>query len=50
MLANVEGSARLVAQGKVPAVRSPICLEAVQRVDALFDIEREINGHTAKAR
>ena len=33
------------AQGKSPAVLSPICLEAVQRIDALFDIEREINGH-----
>ncbi len=29
---------------------SPICLEAVQRIDALFDIERDINGHDAEVR
>ena len=29
---------------------SPICLEAVQRIDALFDIERDINGHDAELR
>ncbi len=29
---------------------SPICLETVQRIDALFDIDRDINGHTAEAR
>jgi transposase len=31
-------------------VLSPICLEAVQRIDALFDIERDINGHDAEER
>ena len=46
VLADVMGSARRAAQGKSPAVLSPICLEAVQRIDALFDIERDINGHT----
>ena len=50
VLADVAGSARRAAQGKAPAVLSPICLEAVQRIDALFDIERDINGHTAEAR
>lgn len=50
MLANVAGSARRAAQGKFPSVLSPICLEAVQRIDALFDIERDINGHDAEAR
>ncbi len=50
MLADVAGSARRAAQGKAPAVLSPICLEAVQRIDALFDIERTINGHPAEAR
>ena len=50
VLADIAGSARRAAQGKAPAVLSPICLEAVQRIDALFDIEREINGHTAEAR
>ena len=29
---------------------SPICLEAVQRIDVLFDIERDINGHGIEAR
>ena len=50
VLADVEGSARRTAQGKAPAVLSPICLEAVQRIDALFDIERDINGRFAEAR
>ena len=50
VLADVAGSARRAAQGKAPAVLSPICLEAVQRIDALFDIERDINGHPAEAR
>ena len=50
VLADVAGSARRAAQGKAPAVLSPICLEAVQRIDALFDIERDINGHDAELR
>ncbi|MGI4954172.1 MAG: IS66 family transposase [Janthinobacterium lividum] len=50
VLADVAGSARRTAQGKAPAVLSPICLEAVQRIDALFDIERDINGHNAEMR
>ena len=29
---------------------SPLALEAVQRIDALFDIERSINGQSAEAR
>ncbi len=32
------------AQGKTAAVISPLALEAVSRIDALFDIERAING------
>ena len=50
VLADVAGSARRAAQGKAPATLSPICLEAVQRIDALFDIERDINGRPADAR
>ena len=50
VLADVAGSARRAAQGKAPAVLSPICLEAVQRIDALFDVERDINGQDAQAR
>ena len=50
VLADVEGSARRAAHGKAPAVLSPICLDAVQRIDALFDIERDINGSNAEER
>ncbi len=50
VLGDVEGSARRAAHGKAPAVLSPICLEAVQRIDALFDIERDINGSSAEER
>ena len=50
VLADVAGSARRAAQGKGPAVLSPICLEAVQRIDALFAIERDINGHNPEER
>jgi transposase len=37
------------ARGKT-AVISPIALEAMKRIDALFDIERDINGRTAVER
>ncbi len=50
VLADVEGSARRAAHGKAPAVLSPICLDAVQRIDDLFDIERDINGSSAEER
>jgi transposase len=50
VLADVASSARRLAQGKAPAVLSPICLDAVQRIDALFDIERDINGSSAEER
>ena len=29
---------------------SPLALEAVRRIDALFEIERSINGHSAEQR
>ena len=54
VLADITSNARRAARsktiGKTPTVLSPICLEAVQRIDALFDIERDINGHGAEAR
>ena len=50
ILADVETAARRKAQGRQPAVISPLCLEAVQRIDALFDIERDINGCPAYQR
>ncbi len=49
VLADIAGSARRAAQGKAPAVLSPICLETVQRIDALFDIERDINVSIRRA-
>jgi hypothetical protein len=36
------------AHGKTTAVISPLALEAVRRIDALFDIERSINGQVDK--
>ena len=50
VLADVEENARRSARGKTPGVISPIALEAVRRIDALFDIERAINGHSAARR
>jgi hypothetical protein len=38
------------AQGKKPRVISPLALEAVRRINALFEIERSINGHSAERR
>jgi hypothetical protein len=49
-MADVAENARRKAQGKTPAPISPIALEAVRRIDALFEIERSINGHSAEQR
>ncbi len=49
-MADLAESARRQAQGKAPAPISPLALEAVQRIDALFEIERSINGQTAEQR
>lgn len=46
-LADIAASAR---RGKHAAVISPIALEAVNRIDALFEIERAINGLSADER
>ena len=43
-LADIEASARRKAEGKAPLPISPIALEVVRRIDALFAIERTING------
>src|ERR1043166_5466559 len=43
-LADVEGAARKKSRGEHAKLIYPIALEAVQRIDALFDIERAING------
>ena len=49
-LADIEASARRKAEGKAPAPISPLALEAVRRIDALFEIERGINGLSADER
>jgi transposase len=49
-LADIEASARRKAGSKAPAPISPLALEAVRRIDALFEIERAINGQSAKER
>lgn len=46
VLADLAENARRKAQGKKPAVILPLALEAVRRIDALFEIERGINGQT----
>jgi transposase len=46
-LADIAANAR---RGKNAAAISPIALEAVKRIDALFDVEREINGCSAEQR
>ena len=40
VMADVAENARRKAQGKTPAPISPLALEAVRRIDALFEIER----------
>nr|AAA98377.1 unknown [Agrobacterium tumefaciens] len=47
MLADINANAK---RGKNAAPISPMALEAVKRIDGLFDIEREINGLTADQR
>ena len=49
-LADVEGAARRKSRGERAGMIYPIALEAVQRIDALFDIERAINGKHAAER
>ena len=46
-LADIAANAR---RGKNAAAISPIALEAVKRIDALFDIERGINGQSIEER
>src|SRR5271156_3264742 len=50
VMADLTENARRKAQGKKPAVISPLALEAVRRIDALFEIERAINGQSAERR
>jgi transposase len=43
-LADIEAAARKKARGEKPNLIYPLAVEAVKRIDALFDIERGING------
>ncbi|WP_285772631.1 IS66 family transposase, partial [Rhizobium dioscoreae] len=46
-LADIAGNVR---KGKPAHEISPVALEAVARIDALFEIERNINGKSAEER
>ena len=50
IMADIAANARRKAQGKTPGVISPLALEAVRRIDVLFEIERSINGQSAERR
>lgn len=49
-LADVAGAARKKSRGERTGMIYPIALEAVRRLDALFDVERTINGKPAADR
>lgn len=49
-LADVEAVARRKSRGERTGMIYPIALEAVQRLDAVFEIERGINGKAADER
>src|SRR5262245_5781952 len=49
-MADIEENARRKAAGKKDIPLSPIAIEVVRRIDALYEIERSINGKTAQER
>jgi transposase len=49
-LADIEAAVRKKARGEKPNLVYPLAVEAVKRIDALFDIERAINGLPADQR
>jgi hypothetical protein len=49
-MADVEENARRKAAGKKEIALSPIAIEVVRRIDALFEIERTINGESPAER
>src|SRR6202166_3977515 len=49
-MADIEENARRKAAGKKEIVLSPVAMEIVRRIDALFEIERSINGKSAEHR
>src|SRR3954466_12988230 len=50
VMSDLAENARRKAQGKAPGVISPLALEVVRRINALFEIERAINGQSADGR
>jgi len=50
VLADIEANARRKARGSTSGAISPTALEAVRRIDALFEIERSINRLPADRR
>ena len=50
LLADIEANARRKSEGKTAGIISPLALEAVRRIDALFEIERSINGQSIERR
>ena len=49
-MADLEENARRKAAGKKEIPLSPIAIEVVRRIDALFEIERSINGKSPQER
>ena len=49
-MADLEENARRKAAGKKEIPLSPIAIEVVRRIDALFEIERSINGKNSEER
>ena len=49
-MADLDENARRQAAGKKTIVLSPIAIQVVRRIDALFDVERSINGKIAEER
>jgi len=49
-MADIEENARRRAAGKIGSALSPIAIEVVRRIDALFEIDRSINGKSAEER
>jgi transposase len=49
-MADIEENARRKASGEKEIALSPIAIEIVRRIDALFEIERSINGKSAEER
>jgi transposase len=50
VMADIDANARRKAAGKKEIPLSPIAIEIVRRIDALFEIERSINGKSAQER